>query len=567
MSLIGALNIGKSALATQQAALQVTGNNIANVGNPNYTRQTVATQPSADHEVQPGMFVGTGINLTGIYRQIDEALAGRLRSSISDSESADTMQQWMGRIESVFNELTDSDLSTQLSTFFNSWSNLANNPQDSGLRQIVIQSGQTVASWFNDLSNQLGALQQDADTRLNTLVNNANQLADQVADLNQQIALAEGGGQGQANGLRDQRDTILSQLSQLMDIRIINQPNGLVDVYVGSQPLISGVNNRGVYLQQTSIEGQPADTVRVKADNAELKVSSGQIGAVSKVCSDVLGAVSDQINELASNLIFELNKLHSQGQGLDGFTATQSTNLVDDPAVALNDPASGLAFAPANGSFVVHLTQSETGLSSSTLMQVDLDGLNGNDMSLNDLATQFNNISGITATVVGGQLRLATNSPNVTISFSQDSSGVLAALGINSFFTGKNAMDMGVNATLIQDPSLLAAAANGNSGDNQTARAIADLQTQSIKSLKGQTLSANYDALINSIAVQTSSAGTNAEAARTVRQTLESQRESLSGVSLDEEAMNLMKQQRAFQAASRLIATIDDLMKTVIQLV
>src|SRR5215207_3860996 len=98
MSLIGTLQTGKSALAVQQAALQVTGNNIANAGNADYTRQVAQISPSFEQKIQPGMFVGTGVDLTGIKRQIDEALNARLRGSVSDNRSADTTQQWLSRV-------------------------------------------------------------------------------------------------------------------------------------------------------------------------------------------------------------------------------------------------------------------------------------------------------------------------------------------------------------------------------------------------------------------------------------------------------------------------------------
>src|SRR3954470_11273243 len=118
MSLIGALNIGKSALAVSQAAIQTTGNNISNAGNADYTRQVSNLSPSKDQQIQQGIFVGTGVNLDSIQRQIDEALEGRIRSSVSDDEAGNTLQTWLGRVQTVFNELSDQDLSTQLSTFF-----------------------------------------------------------------------------------------------------------------------------------------------------------------------------------------------------------------------------------------------------------------------------------------------------------------------------------------------------------------------------------------------------------------------------------------------------------------
>src|SRR4051812_35312355 len=205
MSLIGTLNLAGSALAVQQAALQVTGNNISNAGNADYTRESSRLESTPDQQLKPGIFLGTGVNLTDVQRQIDESLQGRLRGSISDNEGADQMQQWLGRVESTFNELSDDDLSTQLSTFFNSWSDLANKPQDIGLRQVVIQNGENVGQWFQSLRGQLSSLQGDVDDRLKALSGDANALAQQVADLNGQITIAEGGTGGTANGLRDKR--------------------------------------------------------------------------------------------------------------------------------------------------------------------------------------------------------------------------------------------------------------------------------------------------------------------------------------------------------------------------
>jgi len=155
MSLIGALNIGKSAMAVHQAAIQVTGQNVANAGNANYTRQASTISPNQDQQIQSGIFVGTGVNLSAVQRQIDDALEARLRGAISDNEGSKSTQEWLGRVEATFNELSDDDLSTQLSAFFNSWSNLANKPQDIGLRQVVIQNGDNVAQWFQTMRGQL----------------------------------------------------------------------------------------------------------------------------------------------------------------------------------------------------------------------------------------------------------------------------------------------------------------------------------------------------------------------------------------------------------------------------
>ena len=566
MSLIGTLNIGKSALATHQAAIQTTGNNIANAGNPDYTRQTASTAPTKDHMLRPGVFVGTGVNLTGIQRHIDEALEGRIRGSISDNEGAATTEQWIGRVESTLNELSDDDLSSQLSTFFNSWSNLANKPQDVGLRQIVVQNGDTVASWLKDLRGQLGSLRTDVDNRLKAQVDDADALATQIAHLNVEIVTSEGGSAGQANGLRDQRDGLLKQLSQLVDVRAVEQQNGTLNVYIGSDPLVINGESRGLMLRNETIDGEVTPVVAYKADNGNVRLTSGQIGALTSVRKQI-GDYVDKVDEMAGNIIFELNKLHSAGQGLEGLANVNATNVVTDSTVALNDDRSGVPFKATNGSFVVHVKDKATGLVTSTLVEVDLDGLNADDTTLNDLTTALDNIAGMSATNASGLLKLSTDSNAVEISFSQDSSGVLAALGVNGFYSGRDARDIAVNTAIKDNPSLLAAAKNGEKGDNQTALAIAALESAKLPALNGSSLKEKYQSFVNEIAISAADAKNDSQASAVVKETLLAQREALSGVSLDEEAINLIRQQRAFQGASRLIAAVDELMQQILALV
>ncbi len=562
MSLIGTLNVGKSALAVQQAAIQVTGNNVANVGNAGYTRQSSQISPGKDQQVRPGVFLGTGVSLDGVKRQIDEALEGRLRGSVSENEAADTMQQWLGRVESVFNELGDDDLSTRMSTFFAGWSNLANKPQDMGLRQVVVQNGDALATSFNGLRTQLGALQTDVDGRLAAQVSDADNLAGQVAALNGQIVIAEGGSGGAANALRDRRDAALKELSQLVDVRSVQQDNGTVSVYIGSEPLVIATQNRGLSMKQDVTDDKTSSYVVFRANNGTARINDGQVGGLLAARAKV-GEVVDNIDALAHNLIFELNKVHASGQGLEGFVSATATNVVEDSTVALNDARSGLKFKPANGSFVVHVKEKATGAVTSTLVQVDLDGL-GSDTSLDALRAHLDDVPNVGATTAAGKLKVAADSDAVEISFSQDTSGVLAALGVNSFYAGSDARDIALSATLKGNPALLAAAKNGEPGDNQTARLAAGLETQAIAASGGRNLKDSYQAMINGGGVATASARTNAEATRAVKETLEAQREALSGVSLDEEAINLMRQQRAFQGAARLVTAVDEMMQTIL---
>lgn len=566
MSLIGALNAGQTGLSVSQASIQTTGNNISNSGNADYVRERTDQSPASDQQIQQGVFVGTGVNLTDIKRQIDEALNSRLRSSISDNQSAATSQQWLDQVQSVFNALGTNNLQTSMSTFFNSWSTLANSPSDNGQRQIVLQNGQSLAQKFSSQVTQLNGLSTEVATAISSQVTQADNLATQVAKLNSQVVVAEGGTGGQANALRDQRDSLLKQLSNLLPISTIEQPSGAVNVYVGSEPLVTNDKSRGVALVNQTANGVTGQVISFKTDKLAIALNGGgQLGALQDMTSRITGVV-DQVNTLAHNLIFELNKLHGSGQGLQGVDSVTSTNAVADPTRALNSAAAGLQFTPSNGSFVIHVVDKTTGSDTSTLIPVGLTGA-PSDTTLNSLVSSLNAVSGVSASIVGGALKIKSTNSTQSISFSQDSSGVLAALGVNNFYTGNDATDIAVSKTLVNTPQLLAAAKNGHVDDNQTALAIAQLGSQPLTALSGTSLNDTYQSMINGVATQEATAKANATAATAVQNTLQSQRDALSGVSIDEETVNLLKQQQAFMGASKLISVVNQLMQSIIGMV
>jgi flagellar hook-associated protein 1 FlgK len=554
-SLLSALNIATSALNVEQSAINVTGNNIANVGNANYSRETAVTSPSDDTQTQPGMFIGTGVDLTAVQRQVDQALNGRLNSATSDNSAATTTQTWVGQIQSSLNALSGSDLSSQMDTFFTGWSNLANDPTDTGQRQVVIQDGQNLASYIQGLNTQLNGLQTTVNQELPEQTATASGLASQIAKLNVQIVTAQGGTGGTANSLLDQRDADVSQLSQLVNITTSDQPDGSVNVYIGSEPLVQGQTSRGLSIANVNnSSGTSTPTVVFTDNGGTAPITSGSIGALEGVRSQIT-STAGSINTIAQNLISAVNNLSASGQGTEGFTTVTSTNTVDDATQPLNSAAAGLTETPTNGSFVVQVTQTD-GTSKSTLVPVNLNGT-GPQTSLDSLASSLNAIAGVSATVANGQLTIKSTNPSATINFSQDSSGTLASLGINTFFDGTNAGNIAVNATVSGQPSLLAAAQNGEAGDNTNALAMSKLGTQSLTGLNGQSLSSAYQDLVNQVANTAATATTNATATQDIQQTLQSQQQTLSGVSINDETVNLMQQQQAFQAAAQVVTSVN----------
>ena len=567
MSLLGTLNTAKTALAANQVALQTVGNNIANAGNADYNRQVTRMVATKPQEIRRGLFVGTGIDVQSVERQINESIEQRLRASISDFQGNAASSQWLTRVEAVYNELSDADISTGMSTFFNAWSELANKPQDTGLRQVVLQEGGNLTQQFQTVRNQLNGLRKDLSDQVKSDTARADDLSKQIAGLNKSIAINEGGA-GMANTLRDQRDAILKQLSELINVNTSAGDNGMVNVYIGSEPLVMGSQSRGlsVHTQPDTATDSVKQTVVFKNGDGSVHFSSGTLGAVVDA-KQTLDESVRSLDDLAGAMIFELNRIHSSGQGLAGVNRVTSEHSVADADAALNDAeATKLGFTPTNGSFVVHVKDKASGAVTSTLIQVDLDGA-GTQTSLNSLAASIDGVDDLTATVNAGRLTIRTDSDAVEVSFSQDSSGLLAAIGVGGFFSGSDASDIAIRSELEIDPRLLAAARNGQRADNQTAKAIAALQTQSLSALGGRNLDEAYQAQVNTVAAKVEGARKDAEAASVVRDTLQTQHDAISGVSLDEEAINLMKYQRAYQAASRVIAATDEMMQTLLSLV
>lgn len=568
MSIWGTLNVARTGLTTSQAALQTVGNNIANAADENYTRQVVRQRSTKPQEISAGLFVGTGVEITAVERQIDESVEARLRGSLADAKGTAAASQWLSRLEGVYGELSDEDLSTGMSDFFNAWSNLANKPEDAGLRQVVVQKGSVLADQFQATRNGIVNLRSELSDSINNYTEHADDLASQVAELNRQISQAESG-DGQANGLRDQRDGVLKELSSLLNVTVGHGDDGMVNVYVGSEPLVMNGVSRGLKIRREieTTNGDVSETIAFKADDGNVPLTSGILGTTRETVATIEGAL-DHIDGLAGSLVFELNKLHASGQGSAGLASVTSENAVADVDARLDSKGTDLDFKPTNGSFVVHVKDKATGASTSTLIQVDLDNPDGTTgTTLESLRAALDGIDDVSATINAGKLTIASDTNATEISFSQDSSGALAALGINNFFSGSDARDIEVSRTIRNDTTRLNAAANGQPADNGTAKQIAALQDAAIASLGGQSLVKSYENQVTAVASKIEGANNAATAAGVVLDTMQSQRDAISGVNLDEEAIALMRYQRAYQASSRVIAATDEMIQTLLQLV
>lgn len=576
MGLGSAFTIGRSALAASQLGIQVASNNLANAATPGYSRQVLGLAPV------PGaggtLAIGRGVTLTGVRRQIDEALNARLGGAISEASAAQESLRVLSGIESSLNELTDLDLSSELGAFFTSFSELANGTAS---QPQVVEQGALLASFVQRLRRDLVGQRDQLDTRLGALVARADSVASEIAAINAQITRSEAGG-AQNNPLRDRRDELVRELSTLVDVSVVEQAGGGIDVLVGSSPIVLGARSQGVTLREhpegDSIDRRPA----IKTTGLVLDISSGEIGGVLATRDGELQGAIDRLDSLAATLIHEINTLHATGATAAGLTSARSQlpAAPSDVGLALNDPLNrslqGLAFPPRNGGFLIRTVDAASGAVSTSRIDIDLDGIDAagaagfaDDTSLDAIAAQIDAVAGVSASVgPDGRLRIDA-AQGTTFTFGDDTSGVLAALGLNAYFTGTDARDIGVRAELSAAPNLLMTGRyiDGSFVENGTSLAIAASQDQAAEGLGGESVGAFWRTTVQRLSVQTGSAERTADATAIVRDSLESERLALSGVDTDEEALSLLAFQRQYQAAARVISTTNELLDELLAIV
>lgn len=581
MGLTASLYIGQSALAASQLALQVTGNNLANAATPGYHRQRVDQVAVPGQQAGARQFVGRGVGIQEIRRLIDPALQARLRDSVSAESASLIDQSVLSQIETITSATGDgqNDLSGLLTRMFNSFSEIANNPAQPTARAAVIEQGAALARHLTDVRRQLIGQRDQVDSQLADNVSQANSLLEQIASLNAAIINSEGG-QGGLNGngnLRDQRDRLLSDLGELMEITVCDKGNGVVDVLAGSTPIVLGTTARPLSFRLQTEDGELKADVLAANTSEEITINSGKIGALLANREGPVQSTIRDIDSLASSLIFEVNKIHALGRPASRLTdITGGLQVaIPDQTRALNDPANStfakLPFKAVNGSFTMKITDA-AGNSSVTKIDIDLDGITNtgapgtaNDSTLASIVAAIDGAANVSATITSaGQIRITT-AAGYDVSFADDTSGALAVLGVNSFFTGKDATDIGVRADLRANPTRLTI--GSDDGKNEAALAIAGLRTAKLSTLAGQSLNDLWSGAVGRNAVSLQTANARADSLSTVRQSLEAQEAALSGVSTDEESINLITYQQQYQGAARFISVVNDMTQILLQLV
>jgi len=328
MGIQGIFNIAQSGLRAQQLSIEVTGENVANVNTPGYSRQRTLLE-SAETSLATGFPLGNGVKVAAIQRSYDSFLQTQIINENSTYGQTQTRQTFMQRLEPLFNDLTNAGLGTSLEDFFKSWQDLASNPQGTPQRQAVLARGQMLVDNFHQVNAYLNNMKTDADRSLVGLSSDVNDKASGIAALNEEIKLTEVNG-GNANELRDKRDLLVQDLSELAGVRYTEQTDGTISISLASgQMLVSGNQaakltaevNGATGLHDLMLTPYGSSTpVNVTASIGGSGNTLGKIGGTLNVRDNLIPDKLAKVDELAFNLATTLNASHSTGFGLTGST-------------------------------------------------------------------------------------------------------------------------------------------------------------------------------------------------------------------------------------------------------
>ena len=450
------LQIGINGILAQQKALDVTGHNIANVNTPGFTRQEAIFVSTASESIpgfnrSAGAQIGSGVTIEKVQRVRDEFIDAQIRNESSLGGYWESKRDALGRVEGILGEPSDYGLRATMDKFWQAWQELSKNPESMAVRTVVRSSAQALTDTFHQFDRQISAYLTDLNSSLTVKVNEVNAAVDQIAALNKQIVGAEISGD-KANDLRDKRELMQDTLSKLINFSYTEDSLGNVNVQVAGQNVVSGATATHLAVDMT--------TFALSVGGFAVSPTAGSVKGRIDSIADVT-ALRDKVDDLASALVGEVNRVHQDGYYL--------------PEPMTTD---GNFFDPAN------ITAEKISL---------LQGIEDGDLNL------------------------------IAASKYADSTG-----------DGSNALDLyQVNSTKLAD-------------------------------LGNVTLGDHYRAIIAKLGVDSRSASDMVESQDILVSSLDTRKQETSGVSLDEEMANLIKFQNAYNAAARLVTTIDEMMEVVV---
>ncbi len=443
--LLNALSISMSALAADQAEVDVSANNLANSSTPGYARRRVVLEEQPSYSSGSSGDIGSGVSVGSVQSIRDPLLDSRVQQETQQQSANQEIVNAMQPVQTLF-ATGNGGVADAMSAFFNNLQQLSTSPTDPTLRATVLTDANNLASAFQSTATQLTGTQQNLDLGVTQSVSQINQLTAQLAQVNAQLTSARGSGLS-GNDLADQQQNLMSQLSGLIGFSVTRSSEGLTLTTANGVPLVVGGDSFALSTTVNSSTGFQ-DVLSAQGQVITSRISAGQLGGIIQARDGQIAGVLSSLNTLASSF-------------------TGAINTVNE---------------------------------------------NGYDLNSNKGTALFSVTAGAAASM----------------------------------------------SVAITDPGRLAASTSAAaSGDNSNLLAMINVGTQPL--VNSQTPTQFLSGMVFQIGNNVSQAQSESDAGSLMLQQLQSEQGSIEGVSIDEEATNLLMYQRAYQAAARVVAVVDNL--------
>jgi flagellar hook-associated protein 1 FlgK len=614
MSTFSGIELGKKGLVTHQAAIHVTGHNVANTETEGYSRQKVTLEvfdplyiPGITRENTPGQ-IGQGVQVEKILRARDMLLEDRILSEKNGLSYWKSLSDWIYQVELIHNEPSDRSIMNTLDKFWAAWQDLANNPEEIGSREAVREYGWALARHINYNFQALRSLRDSIERAVQMRVEEINNTAKQIAKLNEQILRVEATGDN-PNDLWDKRDLLVEKLSGYVDIQIGRSDQDEFMVYIGGKHLVQGKHFEQLMLVRNPLNEGYSD-IHWKVDGSPLKLLSGELKAHLDARDVELKYQIDSLDRFAASLMDLVNSIHRKGFGLNLRTGLDF--FMEKPISA--NPLGDYDFNRdgfVDGTAIFRVTGTHTLKRDEVIGLEGVIGLgDGIEVSytatdtVGELLIRINNAGAGVKMFLGSDDRLVVRSDtsSLAISHLEDSgdflvqySGILRTRGeAGAFDRGEIGMAQRISEDYLVTPfihpaswigldenianeveSIAAARGTDTDGDGvpdlsmgagngDNALGVAGLRFEKIMIGGSETLNEFYAALIAGTGLRGESAQSENLNRDLIVENLVNLRKSISGVNIDEELVNLVKFQHGYAAAARFITKVDEMLDLLI---
>lgn len=523
-------SIGVSGLQTAQTVLATTSNNISNVYTPGYNRQLAHVGER---------FAGAGVEVVNVERQFNRFVNGQLNRS---EGAAGALSSYYAQVSQIDTLLADREagLAPLMSAFFSSLEDVVASPADPASRQGVLGAAASLSGQFRAFDGYLSDMQTSINGQIKDQVTQINNTAAQVAMLNREIALAKAKAGEAPNGLLNQRDQLVAELSQRIDARLTIQDGGSYNLTLGNGlSLVSGSNSFSLEAMRSSDDSSRfvvgyRDPGGNLVEFPDSTFQNGELGGLMTFRRETLDRTQNQLGQLAVSLAVAFNQQHGQGVDLYGDAGGDF--------FAIGQPVS-FSNAQNRGDAVLSASFDPSALGELTASDYDVTWTAAGGYS-------------VVRRDIGTAVAANFDADNGTLSFGGMTVQIGGAPAEGDRFviqpTRRSASKLAVNLT---DPARIAAGqpeGGSGSGDNRNALMLQSLQTRSV--VGGQaTLSQAYATIVSDVGNRTNIASANLSAQQGLSEQLRALQQADSGVNLDEEAANLVRYQQYYQANAKII--------------